>query len=212
MRPSTFIRAAVVALLIGLSIQLSSQGETSWAVAGQDIERQTVPTRTFTPEPVTPTVPAPTATHTPVPPKPTATNTPALPTPTRTGVPTKAQPTLTVSVDTSVYSGPGLDYAIVGSLEAGDTVVVVGRNADSSWWQIRFQGGTGWVPDTEVNASSGAYDVPVAGVPASGTTESEPSVLPDAGGVSWALVGGALFLINGALLLLAGLHEYRRGR
>ncbi len=212
MRPSTLIRAAIVALLIGLSIQLSSQGDTSWAVAGQDIERQTVPTRTPTPEPPTPTVPAPTATYTSVPPTPTVTKTPAPPTPTRTGVPTKALPTLTVRADTSVYSGPGLGYAIVGSLKAGDTVEVVGRVADSSWWQIRFQGGTGWVPDTNVNVSSGAYKVPVAGTSASETTESEPSVLPAAGGGSLVLVGGALFLVNGALLLLAGLQEYRRGR
>ncbi len=72
----TLTRAAVALAVIGLLVQMSAGGDPSWAVAGQDVERETVPTRTPTPGPVTPTAPPPPATHTPAPP-PTLTPTPS---------------------------------------------------------------------------------------------------------------------------------------
>jgi hypothetical protein len=68
-------RIVLFVVTIGLlGIGLFGQG-ASWAVTGQDVERQTVPTRTPTPAPVTPTVPPPPPTNTLAPAAPTVTPT-----------------------------------------------------------------------------------------------------------------------------------------
>ena len=102
-------------------------------------------------------------TDTPAPPPPK--DTPAPPPPTSAPVESPEPALATVGADTNVYTGPGPDYAVVGSLKAGDTASVVGRNADSSWWQIEFQGNTAWVPDAAVTANAAAYNAPVATAP-----------------------------------------------
>ena len=113
-RLSTLVRVAVVAVVVGLLAHLGSGEGASWAAPDQDIERQTVPTRTPTPAPVTPTVPPPT-------PKPG---------PTATAAPTVTPALVTADVRTDVYSGPGFEYASVGTLDAGDlTVVSLGPSA-----------------------------------------------------------------------------------
>ena len=59
----------------------------------------------------------------------------------------QAELTITApSVD--VYRGPSTSYRVVGRLEVGAIAMVTGRNGDSSWWQIDFDGDDGWVPAT----------------------------------------------------------------
>ena len=204
---STLIRIIIVALAMGLLAQLSAGG-ASWAATGQDAMRETLPTFTFTPEPVTPT-------DTPPPPPP-ATNTPVAPTPdtpaTATPTPTPAQAVqVTLSADTDMYDGPGLDYAIIGSLAEGDLVVIVGRNADSTWWQVLYQGDTGWVFGEALTLIPAAYEVPVLSVGPPGATVETPSTLPEAGSGPLLLGGGVLLLASGALSLLVGSRVRRRG-
>jgi uncharacterized protein YraI len=128
-----------------------------------------------------------------------------------TPTPTATPATIKADVDADVYSGPGIEYAIVGSLNQGDTAAVVGRNDDSSWWQIAFQGSTAWISDAVVTANAEAYDVPAVSVSVPGTADSSPATLPHAGGESWILVA-ALLLISGAMLLLTGWGAQRRSR
>jgi uncharacterized protein YraI len=45
--------------------------------------------------------------------------------------------------EASCYTGPGIMYDFVLTLHAGDSVVVIGRNQDSTWWRIS--------PDTVVD-------------------------------------------------------------
>ena len=94
MKMSALIKLAIVVLVVGPFVWLGTQGKTTWAVAGQEVERQTVPTRTNTPGPTTP---APPATNTPVPP---ATDTPVPPPATATlGSPTPSvTPVLTATL------------------------------------------------------------------------------------------------------------------
>ena len=220
-RFSALIKFVLIVLVVGLFMQLGDEGKVSWAGIDQEVERQTVPTRTPVPPPPPTNTPAPPPppTNTPAPPppatntpalSPTATGTPMSPTPSTTPVATTRSPTVTIATDTSVYSGPGLDYAIVGSLAAGDTAPVVGRNTDSSWWQILFQRGEAWIPDSAVTTSPRANTVPVVSVSPPETTDAEPSTLPSAGGGSWLLVGGAILVASGALVLLAGRQTQRR--
>ncbi len=77
------LRIVVILLAVVLVIQVQSEETPSWAAPGQDIERQTVPTRTPTPGPTTAT-PNPTkATPKPGTPRPvTATPGPGTPAPT----------------------------------------------------------------------------------------------------------------------------------
>jgi hypothetical protein len=98
-RLTALIRIAVAVLVIGLLVQMSVAEETSWTAEGQDVERQTVPTKTPTPGPVTPTTPPPTATDTPSPP-------PPVPTVTATGSPI-AQPAGTTNPTTLTLPNAG---------------------------------------------------------------------------------------------------------
>ncbi len=53
---------------------------------------------------------------------------------------------LTVVGDSvNVRSGPGTNYAKIGGARQGQVFRITGRNADRSWWQIEFQGATGWI-------------------------------------------------------------------
>jgi hypothetical protein len=87
---------------------------------------------------------------------------------------------------------------------------VVGRNSDSTWWQIGFGDGRGWIPDTAVTAGQAAHTVPVVSGPASDGALSEPETLPQAGGTAWLLRAGFALLLSGAFVLFVGARA-RRG-
>jgi hypothetical protein len=98
----------------------------------------------------TPTL-APTPTFTPA--EPTATDTPAEPTPTFTpeASPTSEGARLIIDNPTlNVRRGPGTNYGILGQARDGERYDVTGRNAQSSWWQIDYNGQDGWVSGSYV--------------------------------------------------------------
>jgi uncharacterized protein YgiM (DUF1202 family) len=204
-----FVRILSVLAVVALFAPFTRQGRAAQPDADASPEPLflTVPTRTFTPEPTlppSPTVPSPTATRTPA-------VTPTLPAPSpSTSTPTAPTPTpaIVANEDTSVYSGPGADYSVIGLLKAGESAIVVGRNADSTWWQIRFQADRAWVSAAAVTASLGAYSVPVVSAPPLGTAGATPVTLPRAGGAS-ALWNWVLLLIAGSALLVM---SWRRRR
>jgi len=80
---------------------------------------------------------------TPVPP------TPVPPTPT----PVPAQVALSQNVN--VRSGPGTTYPLVGSGNQGQTFRITGKNPAGDWWQIDFNGQTGWVIGQLVTVTGG---------------------------------------------------------
>lgn len=93
-------------------------------------------------QPATPptATPLPTATAAPTNvPVPTATPVPTTP-------PTPAVPFAVVSAATiNVRSGPSTDYPVVGSLVAGQSCAITGRNQAATWWQLSCTGGvSGW--------------------------------------------------------------------
>ena len=83
---------------------------------------------TPTPEPIVPTV-----TNTPIPP----TNEVTLPTPTPkpTATPLPVTATVTGAV-VNLRFGPGIRYYQAGQVQIDDLLLVTGRNADASWFQI----------------------------------------------------------------------------
>jgi uncharacterized protein YraI len=105
----------------------------------------------------TPTRPA-TRTPTPAPrPSPTQTRRPAA-------TPTLAPPFVRAKETVRVRSGPGTEYARLGSLATDETARVTGRGPDGEWWQIEFAGaatGRGWVAAEFVTFVGNTTSVPV---------------------------------------------------
>jgi hypothetical protein len=213
-RPSLLSKCGLLVLVVGLAMQLGTDVKMSWAAEGQAIDRQTVPTRTPTPAPVTPTEPPPPPTDTPAPPPPT--HTPVPPTQTPAPLPTEVVTTPTIpamleaNVTTDVYSGPGFDFSTIGSLESGNTAPVLGQTADSSWWQINFLEEVGWVFGEDVTASPAAYDVPIITVSTTAEDSAQPQNLPTAGAGFRLLPVGLALLFLGALLLVKGAWRHWR--
>ncbi len=80
-------------------------------------------------------------------PEPTATITPS---------PTLCVPNVVPNVSLNVRAGPGSVYDIVGAISPNGSAEVAGKNADRSWWYIKYPGGIGghgWVSGAFVSAN-----------------------------------------------------------
>jgi uncharacterized protein YraI len=113
-----------------------------------------------------PTV-APTSTTAPteaVPPGPTPDpNIPVAVVPT----PAPGEPSAVANFNTTIYSGPGIDYVVYASFLGGRTARVVGISEDGLWWAISIPvapDGTGWVSGGWVTVAN-ADSVPVLPTP-----------------------------------------------
>ena len=65
----------------------------------------------------------------------------------------------------NIRGGPGTNYDIVGTLPAGQSLQIVGRNNDSSWWQVVTSSGLGWVAAWVTTASDVDDSIPVVETP-----------------------------------------------
>lgn len=93
---------------------------------------------------------------------------------TATPVVTTPQATVTSPV-ANVRTGPGTNYPAIGSLSAGQTCDIVGRNRASTWWQLQCVNDfTGWVAAQLVAVSGSVANVPVIVPPA--PTPAPPAV------------------------------------
>jgi hypothetical protein len=64
----------------------------------------------------------------------------------------------------NLRGGPGTNYPVVGSANAGDSFAIVGVNGQGDWWQIALADGLAWVYGPLVSAEA-ADGVPVAEAP-----------------------------------------------
>jgi hypothetical protein len=65
----------------------------------------------------------------------------------------------------NVRGGPSADFPVVSRLPLGQSLPIVGRNEDSSWWQVSLADGSlGWVA-AEVTLASDVDQVPVVEIP-----------------------------------------------
>ena len=134
--------------------------------------------------------------------------------------PTPAQPAAPITPGTAdavantvanVRRGPGLEYGVQTTLQTGERVSLIGRNAAATWLQIRQANETeGWVRgdllnvNTALNVSSLAVvqvDPPVAVGPA----PPPAPVAPPAGGGSFELGGQTHSLSNPGLMRDVGM-------
>ncbi|MEA3338144.1 MAG: SH3 domain-containing protein [Chloroflexota bacterium] len=126
-------------------------------------------------------VPAATATDTPEP-SATPTDTPE-PTAIPTDTPVPAPQALADSQALNVRKGPGTLYPVAGQLGQGDSVDIIGRNNDSSWWQVAFPDGSqGWVFANLVTASGAVDGIElienISPPPATSTPSAPPTATP----------------------------------
>jgi hypothetical protein len=67
--------------------------------------------------------------------------------------PTACQATVRANSSINVRMGPSTDYPAIDALDTGVTAMVIGKNADGTWWNInRPSGGTGWVAGSVTTA------------------------------------------------------------
>ena len=48
----------------------------------------------------------------------------------------------------NLRSGPGTSFNIVGQMQAGESLPIIGSNADRTWWQVQTADGPAWVADS----------------------------------------------------------------
>ncbi|WP_423226629.1 SH3 domain-containing protein [Candidatus Amarolinea aalborgensis] len=72
------------------------------------------------------------------------------------------KPVVIVSQEANVRSGPGTTYGVLGKATAGQRFEIVGRNTDSSWWQVLYIGKKGWVAASIVKTAGPTNQVAVA--------------------------------------------------
>ncbi len=125
------------------------------------------PIPTFTPAPAQP--PIIISTPTPVTPIPTPTATRVLPDSNQSAAPNNpsdmanapanlaepgTEPQLVAPGSVNIRSGPGIDFDVVGTLNADTPMPIVARNGDASWWQIKIsKERNGWVANSVVKVS-----------------------------------------------------------
>ncbi len=121
---------------------------------------------------------------------------PDTPTPTAPGTPGTANPppqslspaptingpqVSILSATLNVRGGPGTTYSLVGVLKTGDTVAIVGRNADRSWWVIQSGPLRGWIINSPgyITVSGDTSAVPLVAAPPSPVPQAiSPTALP----------------------------------
>lgn len=109
-------------------------------------------------------------------------------------LPVASAPTVTASALVStgalnVRSGPGVTYSVITVASQGQTVTLLGRNADSSWTKIRLANGIeGWANTSLLTANVSIGSLPFADSPAA----PEPPV-PVAPGAVLSLRSGPGF-------------------
>ncbi len=111
--------------------------------------------------PPSPTLP-PTATAQP----PTATLAPTLAPATVAPIATPSptpRPRVVADKAANLRGGPGVNYPLVGQMQAGQELNIIGRTTGSDWWQVAAEGaGQAWVAGTVIKVQGPIDAVPVA--------------------------------------------------
>jgi len=75
---------------------------------------------------------------------------------------TPGQLTAVVHQFPNVHSSPGTDSQIIGNLQDGTTVNVIGRTSDAAWLQVMLPDGRrGWSSASLLTVTGGVNNVPV---------------------------------------------------
>ncbi|MFN8458375.1 MAG: PKD domain-containing protein [Anaerolineae bacterium] len=87
---------------------------------------------------------------------------------------------LATTANLNVRSGPGTSYDVLGVLLLSQQAEIIGRNADATWWQVKFAGakqGFGWVSAQFAQANN-IGNVPIVNAPAPPPPPAPPAQTP----------------------------------
>ncbi|MFZ1401043.1 MAG: SH3 domain-containing protein [Candidatus Promineifilaceae bacterium] len=122
--------------------------------------------------------------------------------------PTSSATALVATGALNVRSGPGVTYSVITAASQGQTVMLLGRNANSSWAKIRLGNGSeGWVNVSLITPSVAIGSLPLADSPAA----PEPPV-PVAPGAVLSLRSGPGFNYPATGSVYQGLQVNAVGR
>lgn len=127
-----------------------SASPTTTQIAAVPTRAVLIPTITSAPPTQPPTVTPPTDT-----PPPAATQPPA-------------GPVLNILQPANIRSGPGLNYPVIGGMQAGATADAIGRDASAQWYVINYSGsvsGQGWVSTLVSSYTGDTNSLPVIAAP-----------------------------------------------
>jgi hypothetical protein len=83
-----------------------------------------------------------------------------------TASPTPSAPTLVLIQNANCRIGPGQLYEVLTSMLAGDSLPILGRDEQGTWWLVQLPGGERcWISAVTGNASGGIETVPIAQAP-----------------------------------------------
>lgn len=79
----------------------------------------------------------------------------------------------------NVRSGPGINYAVVGGANQGDTYRITGKDPASTWWEVDYNGQVGWlfgelVVTNNTGAVAVAANIPPTPIPPPPTNTPVP--------------------------------------
>ena len=85
---------------------------------------------------------------------------------------TPDEPSATAGGDLNVRAGPGTEYDRIGGANEGEEFAITGKSSDGEWWQIDYEGQSGWLYAPFVTATN-AENVPVVTPEAQGSTPAD---------------------------------------
>jgi uncharacterized protein YraI len=91
-----------------------------------------------------------------------------------TATPAPANAEVTTNDVVNIRQGPGTNYNLVGSAQAGTKFRVTGKNQAGDWWQIDYNGQPGWVFGQLVTASNTQAVALAQNIPAAPTAAPPP--------------------------------------
>lgn len=154
-------------------------------------------------------VPPPTNTATAEPPTATTEPTATAAAPATSTAATSQNPAgaLTVLQNANLRGGPGTAYDVVGSLNAGSTAEVLGRDASGSWLAVRVNGRQSWIARELVTYAGEVSALPILAAPP--TPRAAATLTPTARAAAPA-TGGARG-ITGSLQMCGGKTTFAAG-
>lgn len=76
-------------------------------------------------------------------------------------------PQATIQADIlNIRSGPSTAYGVIGRAKIGQTLPIIGKSENGTWWQVNLSGKKGWVSGQYTQISGSTADVPVIKVAA----------------------------------------------
>jgi hypothetical protein len=135
----------------------------------------------------------------------------ATPSRTPTITPVTAQ---AVGTPTNLRAGPGLNFDIVGVLNAGDTVPIIGRSVQFPWYVVAWAegpNGQAWVFEQLVQVIGDITTVPIVDAPAVPTTDPTQDAINGTATAVLQVPGGPETATAQAFFLPTGIYTLAPG-